>query len=115
TGAQVKGHQPNADGSGTSLQLGDGQDIEVSAIVVSVGRRPRTEGLPSEGTAVQLDERGFVVVNHLQQTHEQHVWAVGDLAAGTPQLAHVAFAEAIVVIKGILGETMVPVDYDRVP
>ena len=40
---------------------------------------------------------------------------MGDLAAGTPQLAHVAFAEAIVVIKGILGETMIPVDYDKVP
>ncbi len=113
TGAQVKGHAPRGDG--TALQLGDGQELEVSTIVVSVGRRPRTEGLLSEGTQVQLDERGFVVVNQFQQTHEPHVWAVGDVCAGTPQLAHVAFAEAIVVIKGVLGETMVPVDYERVP
>ena len=115
TGVQLKGHAPREDGSGTVVQLGDGQELAVSTVVVSVGRRPRTEGLLSEGTAVQLDERGFVVANHLQQTHEQHVWAVGDLAAGTPQLAHVAFAESIVVVKGILGERMVPVDYDRVP
>ena len=115
TGVQLKGHAPREDGSGTVVQLADGQELAVSTVVVSVGRRPRTEGLLSEGTAVQLDERGFVVANHLQQTHEQHVWAVGDLAAGTPQLAHVAFAESIVVIKGILGERMVPVDYDRVP
>ena len=115
TGAQVKGHSPKPDGSGTVVHLGDGQEFEVAAVVVSVGRRPRTEGLLSAGSAVQLEERGFVIVNHLQQTHEQHVWAVGDLAAGTPQLAHVAFAEAIVVVKGILGEPMIPVDYDRVP
>jgi dihydrolipoamide dehydrogenase len=115
TGAQVKGHKPVDDGSRTVVHLGDGKEIEVGAVVVSVGRRPRTEGLLSEGTGVQLDERGFVVVNHLMQTHEQNVWAVGDVCAGTPQLAHVAFAEAIVVVKGILGEPMVPVDYERVP
>jgi dihydrolipoamide dehydrogenase len=113
TGAQVKGHAPR--GEGTVLQLGDGQEIEVATIVVSVGRRPRTEGLLSDGTQVQLDEQGSVVVNQFQQTHEPHVWAVGDVCAGTPQLAHVAFAEAIVVIKGVLGEPMIPVDYERVP
>ena len=43
------------------------------------------------------------------------MWAVGDVVAGTPQLAHVAFAEAIVVIKSILGEPAAPVDYSRVP
>ncbi|HVC13615.1 MAG TPA: dihydrolipoyl dehydrogenase [Acidimicrobiales bacterium] len=115
TGAEVKGHTPVPDGSRTTVRLGDGKDVEVETVVVSVGRRPRTEALLAEGTAVQLDERGFVVVNHLMQTHEQNVWAVGDVCAGTPQLAHVAFAEAILVIKGILGEPMVPVDYERVP
>ena len=120
TGAQVKGHSPASDGSRTVVHLGDGAEVEVEAVVVSVGRLPRTEGLVSgglvsEGPRVQLDERGFVVVNRLMQTHEQNVWAVGDVCAGTPQLAHVAFAEAILVIKGILGEPMVPVDYERVP
>ncbi|HTX63147.1 MAG TPA: FAD-dependent oxidoreductase, partial [Acidimicrobiales bacterium] len=89
TGVQVKGHTPTSDGSRTVVHLGEGQDFEVETVVVSVGRRPRSEGLLSEGTGVQLDERGFVVVNHLMQTHEQQVWAVGDVCAGTPQLAHV--------------------------
>ncbi len=115
TAAEVKGHTPTADGSHTTVHLGDGKEIEVEAVIVSVGRRPRSEGLLSEGTGVQLDERGFVVVNHLMQTHEQNVWSVGDVCAGTPQLAHVAFEEAILVIKGILGEPMIPVDYERVP
>ncbi|HEX3946787.1 MAG TPA: dihydrolipoyl dehydrogenase [Acidimicrobiales bacterium] len=115
TGVQVKGHTPRADGTGTTIQLGDGRELEASAVIVSVGRRPRTEGLLSEGAEVQLDERGFVLANHFQQTHEKHVWAVGDLVANAPQLAHVGFAEGILVIKGILGETMIPVDYERVP
>jgi dihydrolipoamide dehydrogenase len=115
TGVQVQGQRPRADGSGTVVHLADGREVAVAMVVIAVGRRPRTEGLLAEGTAVRLDERGFVVANEYQQTHEQNVWAVGDLVAGTPQLAHVGFAEAIVVIKGILGERMVPVDYDRVP
>lgn len=115
TGVRVRGHAPKTDGSGTVVTLGGGPEVDVEMVVVSVGRRPRSEGLLEEGTGVVVDDRGFVVANHFQQTHEQNVWAVGDVVAGTPQLAHVAFAEAIVVIKGILGERMVPVDYSRVP
>ena len=115
TGVRVRGHTPKTEGGGTVVNLGDGREFDVEMVVVSVGRRPRTEGLLGEGTGVVVDDRGFVVANHFQQTHEQNVWAVGDVVAGTPQLAHVGFAEAIVVIKGILGERMVPVDYSRVP
>lgn len=115
TGAQVKGHTPIPDGGRTVVHLGDGQEVETEVVIVSVGRRPRTEGLLSDGTQVQLDERGYVIVNPFQQTHERQVWAVGDLCAGTPQLAHVAFAEAICAVKGILGEPMVPVEYEKVP
>jgi len=88
--------------------------VTVDAVVVSVGRRPRSEGLVEEGTGVVVDERGFVVVDDHLRTGAPGVWAVGDLV-NTPQLAHVGFAEAIVVIKTILGEPAVPVDYGRVP
>jgi len=115
TGARVEGHTPKPDGSGTVLALADGRTIEVSTIVVSVGRRPRTEGLLGEGTGVVLNEAGFVVADPFMRTHAPDVWAVGDVVAGTPQLAHVGFAEAIAAIKGMLGEHVVPVDYDRVP
>ena len=71
-------------------------------MVVSVGRRPRTEGLLAEGTGVVVDDRGFVVADETMRTAADGVWAVGDVVAGTPQLAHVGFAEGIVVIKGIL-------------
>ena len=111
----MKGHAPDERGTGTTLTLGDGREIDVSTVVVSVGRRPRTEGLLAEGTGVWLDERGFVITNSYHQTHAANVWAVGDVVAGTPQLAHVGFAEAIVVIKTVLGERALPVDYERVP
>jgi dihydrolipoamide dehydrogenase len=91
------------------------QTFEVELIVVSVGRRPRTEGLVADGVAVEMNDRGFVVADEYQRTGENGVWAVGDVVAGTPQLAHVGFAEAIVAVKTMLGETVVPVDYGRVP
>jgi dihydrolipoamide dehydrogenase len=115
TGVEVHGHSPASDGSGTVVRYGSGDEIAVEMVVVSVGRRPRTEGLLGEGTGVVIDDRGFVVANHFQQTHAEGVWAVGDVVAGSPQLAHVGFAEGIAVVRGILGEPVVPVDHDRVP
>jgi dihydrolipoamide dehydrogenase len=88
TGASVHGHTPN--GSGTTVSFGDGQSLAVDAVVVSVGRRPRSEGLLSEGSGVVVDDRGFVVVDDHMRAGEG-IWAVGDIV-DTPQLAHVGFA-----------------------
>jgi len=114
-GVQLQGHTPDPSGRGTTVAYGDGEKLSVDAVVVSVGRRPRTDGLLAEGTGVVVDDRGFVVTDELMRTAAPGVWAVGDVVAGTPQLAHVGFAEAIVVIKTILGEPTLPVDYGRVP
>jgi dihydrolipoamide dehydrogenase len=114
TGVKVESHMPSQDGKVTTVKAG-GQTFEVEAIVVSVGRRPRTEGLVSDGVGVDIDQRGFVVADEYQRTGVPGVWAVGDLVAGTPQLAHVGFAEAIVAVKGMLGEPVVPVDDAKVP
>jgi dihydrolipoamide dehydrogenase len=115
TGVQLQGHTPDPSGSGTVLSYGDGEKLSVDAVVVSVGRRPRTEQLLAEGTGVVVDARGFVEADEYMATAAPGVWAVGDVVAGTPQLAHVGFAEAIVAIKRILGEPVSPVDYSRVP
>jgi dihydrolipoamide dehydrogenase len=114
TGAKVESHTPAADGTVTTVKAGE-QSLDVEAIVVSVGRRPRTEGLVADGVGVQINERGFVVTDEFQRTGVDGVWAVGDIVAGTPQLAHVGFAEAIVAVKGMLGEPVVPVDNGKVP
>jgi dihydrolipoamide dehydrogenase len=114
-GARLQGHTPDPSGKGTVVSYNDGEKLAVDAVVVSVGRRPRTEGLLTAGTGVVVDDRGFVVADRTMRTAAEGVWAVGDVVAGTPQLAHVGFAEGIVVIKSILGEPVLPVDYDRVP
>jgi dihydrolipoamide dehydrogenase len=111
-GVAVTGHTPNE--GGTVVQFGDGETIETDLVVVSVGRVPYTEGLLAEGSGVVVSDRGHIEVDALCRTGVPSVWAVGD-AIATPQLAHVAFAEAIVVIKDLLGEQPAGVDYSRVP
>ncbi len=111
TSVKVLGHTP---GESTTIVQTDGDPVEAEAVVVSVGRRPFSDRLGLLGTSVRVDDRGFVEVDEWCRTAEPDVWAVGDLVA-TPQLAHVAYAEAICVIKQIIGEDTVPVAYDKVP
>jgi dihydrolipoamide dehydrogenase len=112
TGVKVVGHTPKARG-GTTIELGDGSQLEVDAVIVSVGRRALSDNLDLDRTGVKVDERGFVVVDEFCRTGTDGVFAVGDLIA-SPGLAHVGFAEAILVVKQLLGEPAIPVDYGRV-
>ncbi len=112
TGVSVIGHTPGT--TTTHVQLEGGESLEVERIIVSVGRRPLSEGLGLDAAGVEVDERGFVKVDATCRTSVEGVWAIGDLVA-TPQLAHVGFAEAMVAIRDILGEAPVPVAYDRIP
>jgi dihydrolipoamide dehydrogenase len=112
TGVAVRGHKPN--GAGTTVMFGDGEELPVEMVVVSVGRAPLSGSLGLEGTGVVVDGRGFVQVDEYMQTGEPGVFAVGDLVA-TPALAHVGFAEGVLVIDQILGDQVVPVDYAKVP
>jgi dihydrolipoamide dehydrogenase len=114
TGVTVTGHTPSEDGRSTTVNFGDGEQITVDAVVVSVGRRALSDNLGLEGTKVRVDKRGFVEVDEYMQTGEPGVFAAGDLV-DTPALAHVGFAEAVVIIDQILGERVVPVDYSKVP
>jgi len=111
-GVPVTGHAPHV--GGTVVSFGDGESIDVECVVVSVGRRPVTDGLGLEGTAVAIDERGYLAVDGRCRTPEDGVWAVGDVI-NTPALAHVAFAEGMLAIKDILGEEPTPLDHSRVP
>ncbi len=111
TSVEVTSHTPNGDG-GTTVHAGD--DVEVDAVIVSVGRRPFPDQLGLVGTAVRTSDRGHVEVDEHLRTGEPGVWAIGDLI-DTPQLAHVGYAEAIFVVKQLLGEPAFPVRYDRVP
>ncbi|MHB8244013.1 MAG: dihydrolipoyl dehydrogenase [Acidimicrobiales bacterium] len=112
TGVSVQGHEPGE--SGTTVRFGDGEELVVDQVIVSVGRRPLSDGLISDDSGVTLDERGCVVVDEWMRTSAEGVFAIGDLVA-TPQLAHVGFAEAVLVVKQILGEPAFPVNYGTVP
>ena len=112
TGVTVEGHEES--NGQVTVKLGDGESVTVDKVVVSVGRRPLTDGLGLDDTKVEVDQRGFITVDSHQRTAEDGVYAVGDVVA-TPQLAHVGFAEAIVAVRDMLGEELEPVDYGKVP
>ena len=90
------------------------ETVETEALLVAVGRRPLTEDVGLQGTKVELD-RGFVKVDSMQRTGEPGVYAIGDIVAGTPQLAHVATAEGMVAMAHIAGKPAVPVNKLRIP
>ena len=89
-------------------------DVRASHLLVAVGRAPVTEGLGLEQTKVRV-ERGFVHVNEFNQTDEPNVYAIGDILAGKPLLAHAASAEGILAIEHMAGLNPQPIDYNQVP
>ena len=93
---------------------GQTHEQEAEKVLVAVGRGPRTANVGIEKTKVELD-RGFVKVNEAQQTTEPGVYAVGDIVAGLPQLAHVGAMSGIVAMTKIAGRPFRPVRRDRIP
>ncbi len=112
TDMQITGHEVRE--NEVTLLLGNGESISVEMVVVSVGRRPLAGDALSEEANVKIDERGFIVVNDKLQTTADGIWAIGDVI-NTPQLAHVGFSEGIQVIKHILGENPLSLEYGKVP
>jgi dihydrolipoamide dehydrogenase len=116
TGARAENIQRTDSGVRFSVILANGnkEDLEVETLLVAVGRKPFTENMGLEGTRVQLD-RGFVKVDTFQRTGEPGIYAIGDIVAGTPQLAHVATAEGMVAMAHIAGKPVTPVNKNRIP
>ena len=81
---------------------------------MAVGRKPNTENIGLENTKVELD-RGFIKVDENQQTAEPGVYAIGDVVAGTPQLAHVATREGMIAVAHMAGKPAVPINKNRIP
>jgi dihydrolipoamide dehydrogenase len=88
--------------------------VEADALLVAVGRKPNTENIGLEKTRARV-EQGFVHVNEYQQTGEPGLYAIGDIVAGMPQLAHVASMQGIVAVTHIAGRPAKPVRRDRIP
>ena len=99
--------------SGVTVTLEDGKTIDGELLLVAVGRGPVSEGLGYDEVGVAM-ERGFVLVDPKCRTNIKNVYAVGDVRPGL-QLAHVGFAEGIMVAEEIAGLNPPVVDYDNVP
>jgi dihydrolipoamide dehydrogenase len=99
--------------SGVQVTLGTGKQLDAEVLLVAVGRGPVSAGLGYEENGVAMD-RGYVLVDEYMRTNVPSISAVGDLAP-TLQLAHVGFAEGILVAERLAGLKPVPIDYDGVP
>jgi dihydrolipoamide dehydrogenase len=89
------------------------QSVEVDKLIVAVGRRPHTNNLFSDDAGIQLDERGFIVVDDECRTRVKGVYAVGDCVRG-PMLAHKGSEEGVMVADLIAGE-VAEVNYNVIP
>jgi len=95
-------------------QNGKPQQKEAEKVLIAVGRAPRTEGIGLEKTRIQLD-RGFIPVNEAGETVEPGIFAIGDIAAGLPQLAHVGAMSGMIAAAKIVGKPFRPIRKDRIP
>lgn len=109
----VRFESVKATDSGVTLTLEGGKTIDAELLLVAVGRGPVSEDLGYAEAGVEL-QRGFVVVDEYCRTAVPTISAIGDLIP-TLQLAHVGFAEGILVAERLGGLEPAPIDYDGVP
>src|ERR1051326_4499841 len=116
TGAKADNIKKTANGVSLTLTTKDGKQEQLTAekLLVAVGRKPNTEKIGLENTKVEVD-RGFIKVDQNQQTAEPGIYAIGDVVAGTPQLAHVATREGMIAVAHIAGKPAVPINKNRIP
>jgi dihydrolipoamide dehydrogenase len=116
TGAKVEKVEKTDTGVKVTFTPADGKQVvkEAEKVLVAVGRAPRTANIGLESTKIQL-ERGFVRTDEWMQTAEPGIFAIGDIVAGLPQLAHVAGMCGMVVAARVAGKPARPVRRDRIP
>ena len=117
TEAKVDSVKKDAQGATVSFtdKSGKPQSIAAEKVLMAVGRRPLTDNLGLEKSQVKL-ERGFVHTGPYMETAEPHLYAIGDIVAGMPQLAHAASMEGITCVARITGkQIMPPLEKTRIP
>ena len=98
---------------GVEVTLENGKSFTAELLLVSVGRGPVSANLGYEEAGITMD-RGYVLVDEKCRTNVPGIWAVGDLIP-TQQLAHVGFAEGMLVAEEIAGLNPRPINYDGIP
>jgi dihydrolipoamide dehydrogenase len=93
---------------------GKKQTLQAEKLLLAVGRKPMTEDCGLEKSKAKMD-RGFVLVGPYMETEEKGLYAIGDIVAGLPQLAHAAMMEGIVAVTHIAGKPTQPINKTRIP
>jgi dihydrolipoyl dehydrogenase len=114
--AAVESVKKDAAGAGVSYKdkTGKAQTVSAEKVLIAVGRRPLTENVGLEKTKAKV-ERGFVHANAYLETDEPRLYAIGDIVAGLPQLAHAASMEGIIAVGRMAGKDIQPFDRKRCP
>ena len=116
-GVKVEKVERTKDGVAVSIS-GEGksqQRIEAEKILIAVGRKPNTENVGLDKVKSIQVERGFIHTDQWMQTGEPGIYAVGDIVAGMPQLAHAGSMEGIVAVTKIAGKPDKPVKRELIP
>jgi dihydrolipoamide dehydrogenase len=116
TSSKVESVKKDAKGVTVVFTDKDGkkQTLQAEKLLLAVGRKPMTENCGLEKSKAKMD-RGFVQVGPYMETEEKGLYAVGDIVAGLPQLAHAAMMEGIVAVTHIAGKPAQPINKLRVP
>ena len=102
---KVVGLTDKKDSIEVKVQNADGtneRSLNFSRVLVSVGRRPNSDGIGLENTKVKIDKRGFVLTDASQRTDDENILAIGDVA-GEPMLAHKAAHQGKVAVEALEG------------
>jgi dihydrolipoamide dehydrogenase len=115
-GAKVDKVEKTKEGVKVTFTASDGKQVvkDAETVLVAVGRAPRTANIGLESTKIEV-ERGFIKTDEWMQTKEPGIYAIGDVVAGLPQLAHVAAMSGMVVAAKLAGKRAKPVRRDRIP
>ena len=117
TGAKVETVEKTANGAKVTWTAADGKKVvkEAEKVLVAVGRAPRTDGIGLETLPGVELERGFIKTDEWMATGVEGVYAIGDIVAGLPQLAHVGAMCGIVVASKLGGKYARPVKRNLIP
>jgi dihydrolipoamide dehydrogenase len=116
TSSAVESVKKDAKGVTVTFKSKDGktQTLQAEKLLLAVGRKPMTENCGLEKSKAKL-ERGFVHVDDNMETAEKGLYAIGDIVAGMPQLAHAAMMEGIIVVTRIAGKPTQKIVKTRIP
>jgi len=116
TNSKVETVKKDAKGVTVNFTDKDGkpQTLQAEKLLLAVGRMPMTDNCGLEKSKAKL-ERGFVHVGPTMETAEKGLYAIGDIVAGLPQLAHAAMVEGIVAVTTIAGKPTQPIVKTRIP